>query len=196
MKKILGAMVVVLVLAGAAFAYPCDAGMGRRHGGMGPGNGAVNTPESRAKMTEMRNLHEELRVELRKPSFDNGKVTLLHGKILDLRAQISDMRFKERLANPVNGRRGDVMAADFTPEMRAKASEAAKLRRDLRAEFAKDAPNKIAAQGMHDKVQKLEREISEARFALMLKNPDKYKDCPMFDGDGHRGPGCGCRYFD
>ncbi|MEG1798845.1 MAG: hypothetical protein RR214_01545 [Synergistaceae bacterium] len=194
MKKIFAAMVVVLVFAGAALAYPCDGGMGRGHGGMGPGNVAMNKPELRAKAVEMRNLHEELRVELRRSTPDNAKVKLLHGKILDLRDELSDIMFKERLANPGKGMRGDAMTSDFTPEMKAKVNEAAKLRGDLRAEFAKTAPNKTAALSMHDKLRKLEREISEARFEIMLKNPEKYKECPMFDGGGHRGPGRACPY--
>ena len=53
--------------------------------------------------------------------------------------------------------------------------ERAKLNIDLRAELQKDIPNKAKARDIHEKIQKLDREIEAAQFEEILKDPSKFK---------------------
>ncbi|HAH69429.1 MAG TPA: hypothetical protein DCL58_06580 [Synergistaceae bacterium] len=70
---------------------------------------------------------------------------------------------------------GQQMWQDSAPEVRAKMDERAKLHIDLRAELQKDIPNKAKARDIHEKIQKLGREIEAAQFEEILKDPSKFK---------------------
>ena len=82
MKNVFAAMVLVLLFVGSAAAFPCGSKHGE--GGFGRNCGAPATSESKGQIIELRNLSEELRVELRKPVPDKVKAKALHGKILDI----------------------------------------------------------------------------------------------------------------
>ena len=130
-------------------------------------------------------------MEMRKAAPDKVKAKALHGKILDIKNSIADARFNECLANPGARRGAGKMEADATPEMKAKIAEVKKLRDELRAEMSKTAPDKTKAMTLHGSMRKLNREISESRFEMMLKNPEKFKNSPMFKGNDD---GRGCRF--
>ncbi len=70
---------------------------------------------------------------------------------------------------------GQQIWQDTTPEVRAKMDERAKLNIDLSAELRKDIPNKAKARDIHEKIQKLDREIEAAHFEEILKDPSKFK---------------------
>ena len=70
---------------------------------------------------------------------------------------------------------GQQIWQNAAPEVRAKMDERAKLNIDLRAELQKDIPNKAKARDIHEKMQKLNREIEAAHFEEILKDPSKFK---------------------
>jgi Spy/CpxP family protein refolding chaperone len=70
---------------------------------------------------------------------------------------------------------GQQIWQNAAPEVRAKMDERAKLNIDLRAELQKDIPNKAKARDIHEKIQKLNREIETAHFEEILKDPSKFK---------------------
>ncbi|MPN23933.1 hypothetical protein SDC9_171326 [bioreactor metagenome] len=70
---------------------------------------------------------------------------------------------------------GQQLWQNAAPEVRAKMDERAKLNIDLRAELQKDIPNKAKARDIHEKIQKLNREIETAHFEEILKDPSKFK---------------------
>ncbi len=70
---------------------------------------------------------------------------------------------------------GQQMWQNTAPEVRAKMDERAKLNIDLRAELQKEIPNKAKARDIHEKIQKLNREIEAAHFEEILKDPSKLK---------------------
>ena len=187
MKNVFAAMVLVLLFVGSAAAFPC----GSKHGagGFGRNCGAPATSESKGQIIELRNLSEELRVELRKPVPDKVKAKALHGKILDIKKSIADARFNECLANPAPKSGAGRVDAGATPEMKAKIAEVEKLRDEFRTEMSKTTPDKSKVLALHGGMKKLNREMSEARFEFMLKNPEKYRDSPMFMNNGY-GRGC------
>lgn len=63
---------------------------------------------------------------------------------------------------------------NITPEVKSKIDERAKLNIDMRAELQKEIPNKAKAREIHEKIQKLNRDIEAARFEAVLKNPSKF----------------------
>ncbi len=69
---------------------------------------------------------------------------------------------------------GQQMWQDTTPETRAKMDERAKLHIEMRAELQKEIPNKAKARDVHEKIQKLNREIETAHFEEILKDPSKF----------------------
>ena len=69
---------------------------------------------------------------------------------------------------------GNQMFQNVTPEVRAKMDERAKLHIDMRAELQKEIPNKAKARDIHEKIQKLNREIEAAHFEEILKDPSKF----------------------
>ncbi len=73
---------------------------------------------------------------------------------------------------------GQQMWHNSAPEVRAKMDERAKLNIDLRAELQKEIPNKAKARDIHEKIQKLNREIEAAHFEEILKDPSKFKAQP------------------
>ena len=70
---------------------------------------------------------------------------------------------------------GQQIWQNAAPEVRAKMDERAKLNIDLRAELQKDIPNKAKARDIHEKIQKLNREIETAHFDEVLKDPSKFR---------------------
>ncbi|MGI6442958.1 MAG: hypothetical protein GXZ13_00260 [Synergistaceae bacterium] len=65
-------------------------------------------------------------------------------------------------------------SADISPEVRAKHEEVRKFHIELRDELTKTSPDKSKARELHQKIQKLQQEISEERFEKNLKNPAFY----------------------
>lgn len=62
-----------------------------------------------------------------------------------------------------------------TPEMKTKFQEVKKLHEELRTELTKTTPNETKARNLHVEIQKLNHEMSNARFEDRLKNPSAYK---------------------
>ena len=54
---------------------------------------------------------------------------------------------------------------NITPEVKAKIDERAKLNIDMRSELQKEIPNKAKARDIHEKIQKLNRDIEAAHSA-------------------------------
>lgn len=69
---------------------------------------------------------------------------------------------------------GQQIWQNAAPEVRAKMDERAKLHIDMRAELQKEIPNKAKARDIHEKIQKLNREIEAAQFEEILKDPSKF----------------------
>ena len=69
---------------------------------------------------------------------------------------------------------GRQISQNAAPEVRAKMDERAKLHIDMRAELQKEIPNKAKVRDIHEKIQKLNREIEAAHFEEILKDPSKF----------------------
>lgn len=69
---------------------------------------------------------------------------------------------------------GQQIWQNAAPEVRAKMDERAKLYIDMRAELQNEIPNKAKARDIHEKIQKLNREIEAAHFEEILKDPSKF----------------------
>lgn len=69
---------------------------------------------------------------------------------------------------------GQQIWQNAAPEVRAKMDERTKLHIDMRAELQKEIPNKAKARDIHEKIQKLNREIEAAHFEEILKDPSKF----------------------
>lgn len=63
---------------------------------------------------------------------------------------------------------------NVTAEMKPKVAEVNKLREELRVELAKSSPNKTKARDIHNKIRKIQSELSDARFEEILKNPAEF----------------------
>lgn len=63
---------------------------------------------------------------------------------------------------------------NITPEVKSKIDERAKLNIDMRSELQKEIPNKAKARDIHEKIQKLNRDIEAAHFEAILKDPSKF----------------------
>ena len=69
---------------------------------------------------------------------------------------------------------GQSVWQNITPEVKAKIDERAKLNIDMRSELQKEIPNKAKARDIHEKIQKLNRDIEAAHFEAVLKDPSKF----------------------
>lgn len=198
MKKVLAAVIFVMVCAGSAMAAPC----GPCGVPMGPGpvmRGNDLPAAARAQMEEMRKLHDELMTELKKDAPDKAKAREIHNKIVALRGELDNARFEEMLKNPKPagqpamkrgpekpGPRGE--RPKLSPEAKAKFDEMMKLNQNIKAEMQKEFPNKAKIRDWAKSAQKIRNDFEDARLEKMLKDPAKYKDSPMF-GHGPMGPG-------
>lgn len=191
MKKIFLAVILTMACASLAMAFD---GAGGPEGCPRFHKGQM-TPEMRANCDKMRSLHEQLRVELAKPTVDKAKARTIHQDIKKLRNEISDARFEEILKDPAkfanrcdrpkgpNGQGRPKLSA----EARAKMDELRKLSDEVGAEFKKQSIDKTKIRSLCSKMQTIRNKMDNERLEEMLKDPSKYKDCRFFGGPGPRG---------
>ena len=191
MKKIFLAVVLTMVFVSGALAFGGEPGPGR-----GPRfEGKPMTPEMKANFEKMGTLHKQLRAELAKPTVDKAKAREIHQEIKKLRNDISDTRFEEMLKDPAKFSKKPGMRKEgpkLSTETKAKFDELRKLSGEVRAEFKKPTVDKAKIRSLCSKIQGIKNKLDNDRLEEMLKNPEKYKDCPFFGGPSgelrHGGP--------
>lgn len=183
--KIIGALLMVMAIAGTAAAYqPC--GEAPRRGGRHHRRPELSQ-EERAQFDALRALRGELRAELGKEKPDKAKARKLFERELDLREKFMEARFNDCLVNHdkdsyCRWRDGDKRGRSFCGENDS-------ARRELRAEMSKDHPNKAKARELYKEAAAARRERDKARFEEMLKDPSKFM-CGRGPAEGRR-PYCG-----
>lgn len=186
-KKILAAVILVVVFAGTAMAYPGHGNTGKfgREGGADPyvGMGYVQqmwqeaSPEIRAKMDERAKLNIDMRAELQKEIPNKAKARDIHAKLQKLNREIETAHFEEILKNPSKFRvqpRGP--KREFSQEERAQIEELRKLHFELRTEFQNQNPNKAKIRDIHAKIQKIKQERDNERLENMLEKPELFRN--------------------
>ena len=194
MKKIFAALVLVVVCAGSAFAFP----QGPAGVPMGPGPAIGQqremTPEMKAKFEQLRKLHEELRAEMQSETPDKAKARETHAKIVSLQDEMENARFEKMLSEPKSkdaqklnkdGKFGP--RPELTAAQKAKMEALKKLDKQIHDEFAKDKPDKTMIRNWSKQAQKIRNAMDDERLEQMLKDPSKYKNMPGF-GPGSGGP--------
>lgn len=166
-KKIIGAVLAVLVLAGAAAAQGYGDGSGCRGNAKGPRR--EMTQQERVQHDAMRKLHQELRAELGKANPDKARARKLFEKQLAMRESFMAGRFEDCFAKgdkrscEVRGMRGFV-----------KESKNSRAWNDFRAEMRKESPDKARANALFKEALKENRKNEMARFEEVLKDPSKF----------------------
>ncbi|MDO5116788.1 MAG: hypothetical protein Q4D58_11955 [Synergistaceae bacterium] len=166
--KVIGAVVMVLGLAGAAAAYGPGGGMEQR----GDSRPPQLTQEQRAQFDAMRKIRGELREEMRSEKPDKSKARALFAKELDMRESMLEARFNEFLSN----REAHKDWRRFSGPGGRAFAENNKPWRDLCEELRKEYPNKAKAKEYFAEASKIRREHATARFEEMLKDPSKYEE--------------------
>ena len=155
--KIIGALLMVMAIAGTAAAYqPCgDAPRheGRRHGGR------ELSQEERVQFDALKKLQGEIRAELSKDKPDKAKARKLFEKELDLRESFMAERFNDCLANHDKDSR-----CRWRDEGGRGRGDSDGAWRELRQEMSKDYPNKAKALELYKEASKTRREQAKARF--------------------------------
>lgn len=183
--KIIGALLMVMAIAGTAAAYqPC--GEAPRHGGHHHGRPELSQ-EERAQFDALRELRGEIRAELGKEKPDKAKARKLFERELDLREKFMEARFNDCLVN--HDKDSDCRWRDGDKRGRGFHRENNSAWRELRAEMSKDYPNKAKARELYKEASAVRREHAKARFEEMLKDPSKFMR-GRGPADGRR-PYCG-----
>lgn len=190
-KKIFAAVILVIVFAGTAMAYPGygNAGKFGREGGadpynrmeMGYGYGQRMwqdaSPEIRAKMDERAKLNIDMRSELQKEIPNKAKARDIHSKIQKLNGEIETAHFEEMLKNPSKFRaQTGEPKREFSQKERAAIEELRKLHFELRTEFQNEKLNNAKIRDIHAKIQKIKQELGNERLENMLKNPEFFRN--------------------
>lgn len=189
--KIIGALLMVMAIAGTAAAYqPC--GDAPRHRGYRDGRPELSQ-EERVQFETMRNLRGEIRAELGKEKPDKAKARKLFEKELDLREKFAAARFDDCLAN--HGKDDNCRWRSFGGRDKNFRGESNSAWRELREEMSKDYPNKAKARELYQEAAKTRREYAKARFEEVLKDPSKFMQrLSPRHGHGH-GYHDGHRYY-
>ena len=163
--KIIGALLMVMAIAGTAAAYqPC--GEAPRHRGYRDGRPELSQ-EERAQFETMRNLRGEIRAELGKEKPDKAKARKLFEKELDLREKFAAARFDDCLAN--HSKDDNCRWRSFGGRDKNFRGENNSAWRELREEMSKDYPNKAKARELYQEEAKTRREYAKARFEARLR---------------------------
>lgn len=163
-RKIAGAILMVMVFAGAAAAGGYQGGDCRRER-------TPLTQEQKVQRDAMRKLKTELRAELSKEKPDQAKARQLFKKELAMKQKFRAERFEACLNNGVgckwerDGRKGRG-AERFATECPAW--------KELRAEMSKSNPDKAKARVLYKDVEKFRETKETERFEKVLKDPSKY----------------------
>ncbi len=183
--KIIGALLMVMAIAGTAAAYqPC--GEAPRHGGHHHGRPELSQ-EERAQFDVLRELRSEIKTELGKKKPDKAKARKLFERELDLREKFMEARFNDCLVN--HDKDSYCRWRDGNKRGRGFHGENNSAWRELRAEMSKDYPNKAKARELYKEASAVRREHAKARFEEMLKDPSKFMR-GRGPADGRR-PYCG-----
>ena len=176
--KILGALVIVLGIAGAAPAYPPHHG----YGGSGPRGWERSeiSSEERARFDEMRKVRYELGAELRKENPNKERARSLFAKELDLRQQLREEGFRNCIENHGHSRGPCV----WITRNDARVSYGNGAWVSFIHEMRQEKPNKVRAWEYFREAEKFYRAIELERFDAMLDNP---KGAPRWYGGPHYG---------
>ncbi len=196
-KKIIGAILTVLVFAGAAAAAQGN-GNGSGNGcscGNPPGGGRPQlTRQEQAQRDEMRKIHQDIKAELDKANPNKARARQLFAKQLDMREKFMTERFNNRLASGNKDGR-DKMGGPGEMKGPGKHKPDSKAWKDLRAEMSKPSPDKAKANALFKEVLREGRKRETARFEEVLKDPSKFKQMDERREGGKKfrgnGPACG-----
>ena len=164
--KILGALIMVLGIAGAAAAYPPHHGWGEP-GPRGRDRLEISA-EDRARFDEMRKVREELGTELRKENPNKERARTLFAKELDLRQEFWEQGFRNCIENHDHSRGRCGWIARHDARMSYGNSAWIKFIDEMR----KEKPNKVRALEYFSEAEKFYRTIETERFNAMLDDPN------------------------
>ncbi|MEG1602068.1 MAG: hypothetical protein RR340_00480 [Cloacibacillus sp.] len=167
-RKIIGAVLTVLVFAAAAAAAPSEGG---RHCGRGTEGRPQLTQAQKTQSEAMKKLRKELREELRKANPDKARARKLFEKQLAMKEEFMTARFENYFAN--GGKDGRLWGGRGG-RGEGQSSKGSPAWKNFCEEMRKDAPDKAKAQSYLKEAMKLRRQKATARFEEMLKDPSKY----------------------
>lgn len=183
-RKIIGALLAVLVFAGAASAH----GYGDGHSGKGFSDrgGRELTQEQKTQRDAMKKIHDELRAELSKSNPDKARARKLFEKQLSMKNEFMTARFNDCFAQGKNGSADGRGFKGFGGKHH-KDGRDSKVWSDFNAEMNKANPDKAKASALFKSALAQNKKNEMARFEEVLKDPSKYlnrKDGRKDDGRG------------